>query len=156
MEGSLPSHTQDQAPSPEEARRLAALRDLMVLDSPPEPLFDSITRMAAEVCGAPIALISLLDANRQWFKANVGLLGVSETAREVALCDHTIRSADLLEVEDTTQDQRFARNPLVVDGPHIRFYAGAPLHAPGGERVGTLCVIDRQVRQLSALRGQRR
>ena len=150
MEGSLPSHTQDQAPSPEEARRLAALRDLMVLDSPPEPLFDSITRMAAEVCGAPIALISLLDANRQWFKANVGLLGVSETAREVALCDHTIRSADLLEVEDTTQDQRFARNPLVVDGPHIRFYAGAPLHAPGGERVGTLCVIDRQVRQLSA------
>ncbi len=149
MEGSLPSQPQDQTEHREEAQRLAALRDLMVLDSPPEPLFDSITHMAAEVCGVPIALISLVDERRQWFKANVGLSGLSETAREVALCDHAIRSAELLEVEDTTQDQRFARNPLVVEGPHIRFYAGAPLHAPGGERVGALCVIDRQVRQLS-------
>lgn len=150
MEGSLPSQTEEQTPSQEEARRLAALRDLMVLDSPPEPLFDSITRMAAEVCGAPIALISLLDANRQWFKSNLGLPAVSETSRELAFCEHAIVSSELLEVADASQDPRFARNPMVAGAQHVRFYAGAPLHAPGGERVGTLCVIDRQVRQLSA------
>eukprot|EP01034_Spumella_vulgaris_P043258 gene43258-53698_t len=146
MEGSLPNQIQDQ----EEARRLAALRDLLVLDTSPEPLFDSITRMAAEVCGAPIALISLLDEHRQWFKSNVGLPGVTETARDVAFCAHAILTPDVMEVGDATLDTRFVHNPLVTAEPHVRFYAGAPLHAPGGERVGTLCVIDRQARQLSA------
>ncbi|RLJ39126.1 PAS domain S-box-containing protein/diguanylate cyclase (GGDEF)-like protein [Acidovorax sp. 106] len=146
MEGSLPNQIQDQ----EEARRLAALRDLLVLDTSPEPLFDSITRMAAEVCGAPIALISLLDEHRQWFKSNVGLPGVTETARDVAFCAHAILTPDVMEVGDATLDTRFVNNPLVTAEPHVRFYAGAPLHAPGGERVGTLCVIDRQARQLSA------
>ncbi|MGV3680017.1 MAG: PAS domain S-box protein [Acidovorax sp.] len=134
----------------DEVRRLEALRALMVLDSPAEPLFDSIARMAAEVCGVPIALISLVDAERQWFKASVGLPGVNETPRDVAFCAHAILSDELMEVHDATQDARFARNPLVTGAPDIRFYAGAPLHASGdGDRVGTLCVIDRRARELT-------
>lgn len=134
----------------DEARRLEALRALMVLDSPAEPLFDSIARMAADVCGVPIALISLVDAERQWFKANVGLPGVNETPRDVAFCAHAVLSDELMEVHDATQDARFARNPLVTEAPDIRFYAGAPLVAgDGGDRVGTLCVIDRQARALT-------
>ncbi|BEU95669.1 PAS domain S-box protein [Acidovorax sp. DW039] len=136
--------------TPDELQRLAALRDLLVLDTPPEPLFDSITRMAAQVCGVPIALISLVDENRQWFKANVGLTGVSETAREIAFCAHTIQQPDILEVADARRDARFDSNPLVTGELQMRFYAGAPLLAPGGERVGALCVIDQQARRLDA------
>jgi PAS domain S-box-containing protein len=133
-----------------EARRLAALRELGVLDTLAEPAFDTITRTAAQLCGVPIALISLIDAQRQWFKSNIGLPGVDQTPRDVAFCDHAIRDAGLFEVPDATQDTRFAANPLVTGHPDIRFYAGAPIELPGGERVGTVCVIDRAPRQLEA------
>ena len=133
---------------PNEKERLAALRDLLVLDSEPEQLFDDIARLASEVCGAPIALLSLVDAERQWFKANVGLPGVNETPRDVAFCAHAISDDAVLEVPDAMRDARFSDNPLVTGAPDIRFYAGAPLVLPQGERVGTLCVIDRQARRL--------
>jgi PAS domain S-box-containing protein len=133
-----------------ETRRLAALRELGVLDTLAEPAFDTITRTAAQVCGVPIALISLIDAQRQWFKSNIGLPGVDETPRDVAFCDHAIRDAELFEVADATQDERFATNPLVTGNPDIRFYAGAPITLPGGERIGTVCVFDRTPRQLDA------
>ena len=132
-----------------EADRLARLRELIILDSAPEPVFDAIARAASEICGVPIALISLIDTERQWFKANVGLPGINETPRDVAFCDHAIRSDDVLEVPDTHRDARFSANPLVTDDPSIRFYAGAPLVLPGGQRIGTLCVLDREVRQLN-------
>lgn len=138
------------APLPDdEAARLAALRELLVLDSSPEPVFDGIARMAAEICGTPIALLSLVDAERQWFKANVGLHGVTETPRDVAFCAHAILGESVFEVPDAADDGRFAGNPLVTAGPGIRFYAGSPLMLPGGGRVGTLCVIDRQARRLT-------
>lgn len=136
-----------------ESGRLARLRELLVLDTAPEPLFDSLARLASEVCGVPIALLSLIDAERQWFKANVGLPGVNETPRDVAFCDHAIRGDGLFEVPDATRDPRFVGNPLVAGAPDIRFYAGAPLVLASGERIGTLCVIDREARQLDA--GQR-
>ncbi|WP_418314803.1 PAS domain S-box protein [Piscinibacter sakaiensis] len=139
------------APIPtDEARRLARLHDLLVLDSPAEPVFDSITRMAGEICGVPIALISLIDEHRQWFKANVGLPGVSETPRDIAFCAHAITGDTLFEVEDARQDPRFVDNPLVTEAPDIRFYAGAPLTTADGARIGTLCVIDRKPHRLSA------
>ena len=135
-------------PAVDETRRLAALRELGVLDTLPEPAFDAITNTAAQLCGVPIALISLIDAQRQWFKSSIGLPGVDETPRDVAFCDHAIRDAALLEVPDATLDERFADNPLVTGAPGIRFYAGAPIALPGGERIGTVCVIDRIPRQL--------
>ncbi len=132
-----------------ESRRLAALHDLGVLDTLPEPVFDAITASAAQACGVPIALISLVDAQRQWFKANVGLPGATETARDVAFCDHAIRDDALFEVPDATLDARFAGNPLVTGSPDIRFYAGAPIKLECGERIGTVCVIDRTARALN-------
>lgn len=132
----------------DEARRLARLRELVVLDSPAEPVFDAIARLASQICGTPIALMSLVDEERQWFKANVGLPGVNETPRDVAFCAHAIQSDTVFEVPDALQDPRFASNPLVAGTPDIRFYAGAPLVVPSGERIGTLCVIDRQPRRL--------
>ena len=132
-----------------EADRLARLRELMILDSAPEPVFDAIARTASEICGVPMALISLIDIERQWLKANVGLPGLNETPRDMAFCDHAIRSDSVLEVPDTHCDARFSANPLVTDDPSIRFYAGAPLRLPGGQRIGTLCVLDREVRRLS-------
>lgn len=138
------------APLPaDEPQRLASLHELLVLDSPPEPLFDALTRMAAQHCGTEIALISLVDAERQWFKACVGLPGVSETGRDVAFCAHAILQGGILEVPDAQEDPRFANNPLVTDAPHIRFYAGAPLTLRHGACIGTLCVIDRAPRQLT-------
>ncbi len=140
----------DAAPiAPGEDDRLARLLELVVLDTPSEPLFDSIVQAASQVCGTPIALVSLVDEKRQWFKANVGLPGVAETPREVAFCAHAIMGDDVFEVADATRDPRFADNPLVTGGPKIRSYAGAPLVLPDGHRVGTLCVIDREPRQLS-------
>lgn len=132
-----------------EADRIDQLRRLIILDSRPEPTFDAIARMASQICDAPISLISLIDGERQWFKANVGLPGVNETPRDVAFCAHAIESDDMFEVRDARLDARFASNPLVTGAPDIRFYAGAPLILPGGQRVGTLCVIDREARQLS-------
>jgi GAF domain-containing protein len=143
-----PCNGPDMAQNPfNESPRITRLRELMVLDSAPEPLFDSIVQLASEVCGAPIALVSLVDAERQWFKANVGLPGVNETPRDVAFCAHAIEDDALFEVPDAARDPRFRANPLVIGAPDIRFYAGAPLVLPGGERIGTLCVIDRQARR---------
>jgi diguanylate cyclase (GGDEF)-like protein/PAS domain S-box-containing protein len=133
----------------DEAGSLAALRALDVLDSTPEAEFDALVRAASLTCGTPIALFSLIDSDRQWFKANVGLAGVSETARDDAFCAHAVLGDALLEVTDATLDRRFADNPLVTGEPGIRFYAGAPVRLSGGHRIGTLCIIDRQPRQLS-------
>ena len=130
-----------------EAERLARLHELLVLDTAPEPIFDSLARLASEVCGTPIALLSLVDDRRQWFKANVGLSEITEGPREEAFCAHTILGDGLFEVADATRDPRFADNPMVTGAPDIRFYAGTPLVLPGGERVGSLCVIDRQAHQ---------
>ncbi|MBC7662502.1 MAG: GAF domain-containing protein, partial [Caulobacter sp.] len=130
----------------EEARRLAALRELGVLDTLPESAFDTITATAAQLCGVPIALISLVDAHRQWFKSSFGMPGANETSRDVAFCDHAIRDDALFEVPDATSDPRFRDNPFVTGEPDVRFYAGAPIVMPGGERIGTVCVIDRAPR----------
>jgi PAS domain S-box-containing protein len=139
---------QPARPRDDEAQTLEALRELRVLDTGPEGEFDALVRAASLACGTPIALITLVDAERQWFKANVGLPGVSETPRDVAFCAHAVLGDDLLEIPDTLQDPRFAENPLVADQPHIRFYAGVPVRLSGGQRIGTLCIIDRQPRQL--------
>ncbi|GCL65516.1 PAS domain S-box protein [Pseudaquabacterium pictum] len=136
-----------------EAVRLDRLRSLQVLDSEPEVIFDQATRLAADLCLVPFALISLIDKDRQWFKSNIGLSGNSETARVLAFCSETCRSDDLLEIADASKEPRFSTNPMVTGEPHIRFYAGSPIVMPGGERVGTLCVMDRVARQL--VEGQR-
>jgi diguanylate cyclase (GGDEF)-like protein/PAS domain S-box-containing protein len=137
------------APFPtSEAERLDALRSLDLLDTPPEPAFDDLTRLAAFVCGTPIALISLVDPCRQWFKARVGL-DATETHRDIAFCSHAILQDDLFVVPDATEDARFKDNPLVTGEPNIRFYAGMPLTGPEGHNLGTLCVIDRVPRMLS-------
>lgn len=131
-----------------EASRLASLRSLGVLDTPPEAEFDALVRAAAAVCDVPVSLISLLDAERQWFKANYGLAGTAETPREIAFCDQTVARGDLFEVEDASAHPLFSGNPLVTGEPCIRFYAGAPVRLAGGAVVGTLCVIDRRPRRL--------
>ncbi|MET0330342.1 MAG: diguanylate cyclase [Dyella sp.] len=133
----------------DESARLARLRDLAVLDTPTEPLFDALAKAAAWITGRPIALISLIDRDRQWFKANVGLAGSSQTPRDQAFCSHTILDDQLLEVPDALQDQRFADNPLVIGAPGIRFYAGAPITLRDGMRMGSLCVIDREPGELT-------
>ncbi|MBS2026197.1 MAG: PAS domain-containing protein, partial [Deltaproteobacteria bacterium] len=137
-------------PRPDETETIAALRALNVLDTKPEVAFDALVRAASLVCGAPISLISLVDVNRQWFKANVGLPGVTETSRDSSFCAHAVLGETLFEVPDASRDPRFADNPLVLGDPHIRFYAGIPLRLHDGRKVGSLCVIDRQPRQLSA------
>ncbi len=131
-----------------EAQRLLALERLRVMDTPPEPVLDDIAWLAAQICAAPIALVSLVDADRQWFKARCGL-DASETPRDFALCAHTILTPDLLEVPDTHMDPRFAGNPLVIGPPGIRFYAGAPLIGKDGYRYGSLCVLDAVPRKLT-------
>ena len=132
-----------------EASRQRSLDSLAVLDSGAEASFDGLVQAAAAICGTPIALISLVDHDRQWFKANVGLEGVSETPRAISFCTHAIEQHDLFVVEDAQLDPRFATNPLVTGDPHIRFYAGAPLHLADGAAVGTLCVIARQPLRLN-------
>ncbi|MGB8839749.1 MAG: PAS domain S-box protein [Aliidongia sp.] len=137
------------APLPEdEAARLAALHALEILDTPPDDEFDDLVRAASLVCGVPISLLSLVDTERQWFKANVGMPSPSQTPRDVAFCAHAILGADLFEVPDTAQDIRFADNPLVTGDPGIRFYTGAPMRLSDGSQIGVLCVIDRQPRTL--------
>ena len=142
-------HTSAPALKRDEARRLQALDHSGLLDTPPEPDYDDIVRLAAESCGTPIALISLVDRDRQWFKANVGLHGVSETERVISFCTHAIEREGVFLVEDAIADERFSTNPLVQSEPFIRFYAGVPLQTEDGFPIGTLCVIDRRPRGLS-------
>ena len=133
---------------PNEAERLNALRAYGILDTAPEEAFDDLTRLAAQICGTPIAVVCLVDQDRLWFKSKVGL-EVSETSRDMAFCAQAVLQRDVFVVEDAAQDEAFARNPLVTGGPQIRFYAGMPLIAPeGGHAIGTLCVMDQQGRQL--------
>ncbi len=132
----------------EEALRLARLRELAVLDTEAEPLFDALARTAAMIAGVPIALITLIDADRQWFKANIGLAGTSETPRDMAFCAHTILGGELFEIGDARLDSRFSSNRLVTGKPGICFYAGAPITLSDGTRVGSLCVIDTTPRTL--------
>ncbi len=136
------------APLPDgEERRLDALHALRVLDTPPEERFDRYTRIAAGLFDVPIALVSLVDRDRQWFKSNYGS-DVTEAPREVAFCAHTILDGGVLQVPDALQDERFADNPAVTGQQRVRFYAGAPLAAPDGSRVGSLCLIDARPRRL--------
>ena len=120
-------------PWQDEKQRLGVLGQYAVLDTPPEEAFDNLTALAAQICEAPIALISLVDENRQWFKSKVGLTA-SETARNISFCGHGIHQPGLFIVPDATRDERFADNPLVTAEPRIRFYAGAPLVLPKASR----------------------
>jgi two-component system cell cycle sensor histidine kinase/response regulator CckA len=133
----------------DEVRRLDALRQYQILDTLPDEALDDLTELAAAICEAPIALVSLVDADRQWFKSRRGF-PFTETPRDVSFCGHAIVEPGLFMVADATQDARFADNPLVTHDPHIRFYAGAPLIAADGQTLGTLCVMDRVPRRLTA------
>ncbi len=145
IEDSMPD-----SPRPaDEQVRLAVLRGLGILDTPAEERFDRITRLATRLYEVPIALVSLVDENRQWFKSRQGL-DVAETPRDVSFCAHTILGDELLVISDAQLDERFADNPLVTGAPHIRFYAGCPLRAPDGTKLGTLCVIDHHPRSFGA------
>ncbi|MFC3606773.1 PAS domain S-box protein [Stutzerimonas tarimensis] len=132
-----------------EAERLYLLRALQILDTAPEPVFDRLTRLLAHGLGTPIALISLVDENRQWFKSRVGF-DMSETPRDQAFCAHAIVDDEPFVVPDAWQDERFANNPLVLDAPHIRFYAGVPIRTQDGLALGTLCAIDTRPRSITA------
>lgn len=131
-----------------ELKRLQALRERAILDTPPEERFDRLTRLARQLFGTQIALVSLVDAERQWFKSSQGL-DACETGRDISFCGHAILGKEIFHVADALLDPRFADNPLVTGPPHIRFYAGAPLGTAGGYRIGTLCIIDDKPRQLT-------
>ena len=136
------------APLPKnEKQRLKVLWQYSVLDTMPEEIFDDLTELAARICEAPVAMITLVDEDRQWFKAKVGV-SINETSRDISFCAHAITQPGLFIVPDATRDERFAKNPLVKSDPKVRFYAGAPLVSPDGYALGTLCVIDKVPREL--------
>lgn len=150
MSPKLPSGACPAAPHPQESLRMDALRGLQVLDTLPEPMFDDIALLASQICDTPIALISLIDSERQWFKAKVGL-DAQQTPREMAFCAHAILAPeDVLVVSNALEDARFATNPLVTDNPHIRFYAGAPIVSADGMPLGTVCAIDREPKHITS------
>ncbi len=132
----------------DESRRLQTLRDLKLLDTPPEERFDRVTRLAKQVFSTPIALVSLVDEGRQWFKSRQGL-DATETPRDISFCGHAILDDKIMVVNNADSDQRFCDNPLVCGDPNIRFYAGYPLSAPDGSRIGTLCIIDDKPKDIS-------
>ena len=141
-----------------ESDRQLALERYNILDTLPEQEYDDLTQLAASICGTPIALISFIDRDRQWFKSRVGL-DTLETPRDISFCGHAVANDAFLNVPDAIQDPRFADNPLVVNEPNIRFYAGVPLRTSDNFNLGTLCVIDsqphdltpQQIKQLEAL-----
>lgn len=133
---------------PDEEARLASLKSLQILETPLEERFERVTRLATRLLDAPMSAITLVDGERQWFKSIQGLTA-SETPREVSFCAHTILGDEILEVEDATQDERFHDNPYVSGDPGIRFYAGHPIKAPDGKKIGALCVIDSKPRKLT-------
>lgn len=133
----------------DESTRIDTLRSLNILDSSPEERFDRLTRLAKRLFGVPIALVSLVDADRQWFKSCIGL-PVRETTRDISFCGHAILSDEILMIPDTLADERFHDNPLVTGAPNIRFYAGCPLSVPNGSKLGTLCLIDVEPRTMGA------
>jgi GAF domain-containing protein len=135
------------APPSIEASRIAALNRYAILDTEPEQSFDDLVTLAAHICKTPMAMLSLVDEHRQWFKSKVGVQ-VCETPREASICTYAIQQDDLFIVPDTRQDPRFRDNPLVVGEPRVRFYAGAPLINEDGFALGTLCVVDREPREL--------
>ncbi len=130
-----------------EAERLETLRRLNILDTPRHDRFDRYTRISTRIFNVPMAMISLVDADRQWFKSTAGF-DAEETPRDVSFCGHAILGDDVFEVRNARRDPRFRNNPLVVEQPHVSFYAGAPLEAPNGHKLGTLCLIDRVPRRL--------
>ena len=131
-----------------EEARLLALDALKILGTPPEDRFDRVTRLCTRLFGVPMAAVALVGKDRWFAKSRQGL-GVGDIVRSESFCDYTIRQPDMLMIEDMHDDERFRANPLVTGDPHIRFYAGQPLEAPGGHRVGTLCIMDREPRTLS-------
>ena len=141
------------APHPDQARRLAALYDLDILDTEHEREFDEIAELVAAICDAPVGVVNLIDADRQWFKAETGL-GVRSTPLETSLCSHVILEGDYVEIPDTLADKRMSDNPLCQGEEGFRFYAGAVLTSEEGLPLGTLCVLDTKPRQLSAFQRQ--
>lgn len=138
------------APLPlNEKKRLAALAKYRLLDTPAEQIFDDIAWLAATICDVPIALISLIDQHRQWFKSNVGLQELTEIPRDLAFCSHAILNTTLMEVSDTTKDERFYNHPTVISSPKIHFYAAMPLITPKGYAIGTLAIADRIAKKLN-------
>jgi len=140
----------DSGPTVDEERRVAALHRYSILDTLPEQIYDDVTALASLICGTPISMVSLVDAERQWFKSTVGV-EMRETPRALSFCAHTIPTHATLIVPDAQQDKRFMDNPVVTGAPGIRFYAGAPIVEANGHVLGTVCVIDTRPRSLSPI-----